>query len=79
MSSASFSHRSEAQRTEAYASPPHSLSPSLGYGASQRPESVLANSGRVGEVPAGAGKVRSSTFLNILHGILLFQTGRSVT
>jgi len=41
---------------------PHSLRPCLGQGASQGEESVLADSGRVGEITAGIGWVRSAPF-----------------
>ena len=44
-----------------------SLRPCLGQGASLGEEAVLADSGRAGEVDAGAGRVRSLEFLSILR------------
>jgi len=44
------------------------LRPCLGKGASLGEESVLADSGRAGEVAARGGWVRSLTFLSILQG-----------
>src|SRR6185295_20291031 len=44
-----------------------SLRPCLGQGASQGEESVLADSGREGEITARAGRVRSLAFLSILR------------
>jgi hypothetical protein len=53
------------------------LRPCLGQGASQGDESVLAGSGREGEITAGVGRVKSLAFLSILRGILLLiQTCR---
>ena len=43
------------------------LRPCLGQGASWGEESVLADSGREGEIPAGVGQVRSLAFLSILR------------
>ena len=54
MPPAAFWLRSEAQRTEAYASPLRSLRPCLGKGASRR---------------ARVGRVRSLDFLSILLGV----------
>ena len=48
-------------------SAPHSLRPCLGQGAAQGKESVLADSGREGEITARAGRVRSLVFLSILR------------
>ena len=45
----------------------HSLRPCVGQGASQGEEAVLADSGREGEISAGAGLVSSPTFLSILR------------
>jgi len=45
----------------------HSLRPCLGQGASQGEESVLADSGREGEITAWVGRVRSLDFLSILR------------
>jgi hypothetical protein len=45
----------------------------LGQGASQGEESVLADSGRVGEITARVGRVRSLDFLSILFGVLLLS------
>ena len=44
------------------------LRPCLGQDASLGEEAVLADSGRAGEVTAGAGWVRSPAFLSILQG-----------
>ena len=44
----------------------HSLWPCQGQGASQGEESVLADSGRAGEITARVGRVRSLDFLNSL-------------
>ena len=63
---AAFSHRSEAQRTEAYAASLRSLRPCLGQGASLGEEAVLADLGRAGEVATRVGRVRSLAFLSIL-------------
>ena len=42
-------------------------------------EAVLADSGRLGEIAAGVGRVRSLGFLSILRGVLLLsQTCRPV-
>jgi hypothetical protein len=41
--------------------------PCMGQGASQGEESVLADSGRAGEITAGVGRVRTATFLSILR------------
>src|ERR1700704_540489 len=51
-------------------SAPHSLRPCLGQGASQGEESVLADSGRAGEITARVGRVRSLAFLSILLAAL---------
>jgi len=48
-------------------SPSLVLRPCLGQGASQGEESVLADSGREGEITAGVGRVRSLAFLSILE------------
>jgi len=45
-----------------------SLRPCLGQGASQGKESVLADSGRAGEIIVRVGWVRSLAFLSILRG-----------
>jgi hypothetical protein len=45
------------------------LRPCWRQGASQGNDSVLADSGREGEIIAGVGRVRSPAFLNILLGI----------
>ena len=51
------------------------LRPCLGQGASLGEEAVLADSGRVGEIPARVGRVRNLAFLSILRGVpLLSQT-----
>ena len=47
------------------------LRPCLGHGASLGEEAVLADSGRAGEVAAGAGRVRTVALLSILYGVLL--------
>jgi len=47
-----------------------SLRPCMGQGASLGEETVLADSGRAGEVAAGVGRVRTVAFLSILHGVL---------
>ncbi len=39
----------------------------MGQGASQGEESVLADSGRAGEITARVGRVRSQAFLSVLH------------
>jgi hypothetical protein len=44
------------------------LRPRLGQGASLGKESVLADSGREGEIAAKVGRVRSLVFLSILRG-----------
>ena len=51
----------------------NSLGLCLEPGASQGKESVLADSGRAGEIVAGAGRVRSPAFLSILRGVLLLS------
>jgi hypothetical protein len=43
------------------------LRPCLGQGASQGEESILADSGREGEITAGVGRVRSLACLSILR------------
>ena len=43
-----------------------SLRPCLGQGASQGEESVLADSGRAGEISAGVGRVGSLAFFSNL-------------
>src|SRR5437764_11374763 len=45
----------------------HSLRPCMGQGASLGEESVLADAGRVGEITARVGRVRSQVFLSILQ------------
>ena len=52
---------------------PRVLRPCLGKGASQGEESVLADSGREGEITARAGRVRSLAFLSILRDIHLLS------
>ena len=47
-----------------------SLRPCLGQGESQGKESVLADSGRAGEITVRVGRVRSLDFLSILRGVL---------
>ena len=55
------------------------LRPCLGQGASLGEEAVLADSVRVGEIPARVGRVRNLAFLSILRGVpLLSQTYRLV-
>jgi hypothetical protein len=49
----------------------HSLRPCPRNGASLGGESVLAGSGRAGEVTAGVGRVRSLAFLASCEGFLL--------
>jgi len=44
-----------------------------GQGASLGEEAVSADSGRVGEVAARVGRVRSRAFLSILQGMLLLS------
>jgi type II secretory pathway pseudopilin PulG len=46
---------------------PRLLRPCLGQGASQGGESVLADTGREGEINAGVGRVRSLAFLSLLR------------
>ena len=53
-----------------------SLRPCLGQGASLGEEAVLADSGRVGIVAAGVGRVRRTAFLSILYGVLLLPKTR---
>jgi len=48
-----------------------SLGPCLGQGTSQGEESVLADSGRAGEITARVGRVRSLAILSILRDVLL--------
>ena len=50
------------------------LRPCLGQGASQGEESVLADSGRAGEITARVGRVRSPAFLRILHKALFLSS-----
>jgi hypothetical protein len=45
----------------------HSLRPCLGKGVSLGEETVLADSGRVGEITARVGRVRRTNFLSILR------------
>jgi len=52
------------------------LRPCLGQGGSLGEEAVLADSGRVGEVAARDGRVRSLAFLSIL---LTYQQPREET
>jgi hypothetical protein len=59
---AAFLHRSEAQRTEAYASALRSLQPWLGQGTFQGEEAVLADSGLEGEITARVGGLISLAF-----------------
>ena len=47
--------------------------PRSDFSASQGEESVLADSGREGEITAGVGRVRSLAFLSILHAVLLLS------
>jgi hypothetical protein len=54
-------------------SPSLVLRPCLGQGASKVKESVLADSGREGEIVGGVGRVRSSEFLSILRAVLLLS------
>jgi hypothetical protein len=54
-----------------------SLRPCLRNGASRGKESVLADSGRVGEISAGAGRIRTAAFLSSLRGTLPSLEGRS--
>jgi len=50
-----------------------------GQGASLGEDAVSADAGRLGEVAAGVGRVRSLAFLSILRGrVLLFQTGKAL-
>ena len=45
----------------------------LGQGAAMGEEAVLADSGRVGEIAAGVGRVRNLAFLSMLYGLLLLS------
>jgi len=58
------------------------LRPCLGQGASQGEESVLADSGREGEITARVGRVRSLAFSSILptiHALSLYAPHYSVS
>jgi len=44
-----------------------SLQPCPGHGTSMGEEAVLADSGRAGEIAAGVGRVRRTTFLSTLR------------
>ena len=61
--------RTATQSAVRTSSPLRSLRPCLGEGASLGEEAVLADSGRVGEVTAEVGRVRSLAFLNGLRTV----------